>query len=66
MIHEKENFPLQNWELVSVNPVDKNWEWKDLFSFWAINIQSIFGFSLIASLYLVYDLNFFVVLSDVY
>ena len=63
MIHEKENFPLQNWELVSVNPVDKNWEWKDLFSFWAVNIQSIFGFSLIASLYLVYDLNFFVVLS---
>ena len=52
---------LINWELVSVNPNDKNWDWKDLFCFWGINIQSIIGFSLIASLYLIYDLNSFVV-----
>ena len=30
--------------------------------FWGINIQSIIGFSLIASLYVVYSLNSFVVL----
>jgi NCS1 family nucleobase:cation symporter-1 len=53
---------LINWELVSVNPNDKNWDWKDLFCFWGNNIQSVIGFSLIASLYLVYELNVFVVL----
>ena len=53
---------LINWELASVNPNDKNWDWKDLFFFWGSNIQSIIGFSLIASLYLVYELNIFVVL----
>jgi len=53
---------LINWELVSVNPNDKLWDWKDLFCFWSVNIQSIIGFSLIASLYLVYELNVFVVL----
>ena len=50
-----------NWELVAVNPNSKNWDWKDLFCFWSVNVQSIIGFSLIASLYTLYDLNFFVV-----
>ena len=63
MIQENEKFQLTNWEIVSVNPADKNWDWKDFFCFWAVNIQSIIGFSLIASLYIVYDLNLFVVLS---
>ena len=35
--------------------------WKDLFCFWGNNIQSIIAFSLITSLYLVYELNFLVV-----
>jgi NCS1 family nucleobase:cation symporter-1 len=56
------NIELKNWELVSVNPSDKKWDWKDLFCFWGNNIQSIIGFSLIASLYLLYSLNFLVVL----
>ena len=51
-----------NWEIVSVNPNNKIWSWKDLFCFWGSSIQSIIGFSLIASLYIVYQLNFFVVL----
>ena len=63
MIHQKEKFNLTNWEIVSINPADKNWNWKDFFCYWAINIQSIIGFSLIASLYIVYDLNFFIVFS---
>ena len=63
MIPNKEKFDLVNWEIVSVNPVDKNWRWIDFFCFWAVNIQSIIGFSLIASLYIIYDLNFFIVLS---
>ena len=52
---------LTNWDLVSVNPNEKNWDWKVLFCFWGINIQSVIGFSLITSLYLIYDLNSFVV-----
>ena len=54
---QKSKKTLINWDLVSVNPNDKNWDWKDLFCFWAVNIQSVIGFSLIASLYLIYDLN---------
>ncbi len=63
MIQQNEKFQLTNWEIVSVNPADKNWDWKDFFCFWAINVQSIIGFSLIASLYIIYDLNFFIVFS---
>jgi len=63
VIQQKETLNLMNWEIVSVNPNNKIWNWKDLFCFWGSSIQSIIGFSLIASLYLVYQLNFFVVLS---
>ncbi len=62
MNKSKSSNKLINWELVSVNPNDKNWDWKDLFCFWGNNIQSIIAFSLITSLYLVYELSFFVVL----
>ena len=62
MNQNKSKNNLINWELVSINPNDKNWDWKDLFCFWGNNIQSVIGFSLIASLYLVYELNVFVVL----
>ena len=48
---------LTNWELVSTNPNQKNWTWKTLFNVWANIIQTVIGFSLITSLYLVYDLN---------
>ena len=61
MIQQKENFSLKNWEIVSVNPAEKNWTWKDLFCFWGNSVQNIIGFSLIASLYLIYDLNAIVV-----
>jgi len=58
---DKSKNNLINWELVSVNPNDKTWSWTDLFCFWGVNIQSIIAFSLITSLYLVYELNFLVV-----
>jgi len=61
VIQEKVKNNLINWEIVSVNPSDKKWDWVDLFCFWGINIQSIIAFSLITSLYLVYDLNIAVV-----
>ncbi len=62
MNQQKSNKTLINWDLVTVNPSNKNWNWKDLFCFWGVGIQSVIGFSLIASLYVIYDLNTFVVL----
>ena len=61
MSQEKIKKSLINWDLVTINPNNKNWNWKDLFFFWGVNIQSVIGFSLIASLYLVYNLNSLVV-----
>ena len=62
MNQNKSNYSSSNWELVSINPNEKKWDWIDLFFFWGNNIQSIIAFSLIGSLYLIYDLNVFVVL----
>ena len=56
MSESKKN-ELINWELVATNPSNKSWNWKDLFCYWGVNIQSVIGFSLIASLYLIYQLN---------
>ena len=61
MNQPKVKYSLSNWDLVTVNPNYKTWNWKDLFCFWAVNIQSVIGFSLIASLYILYSLNTFVV-----
>ena len=63
MSQNKVSKKIINWELVAVNPTNKNWDWKDLFCFWGVNIQSIIGFSLIASLYTIYNLNSFVVFA---
>jgi len=59
---QKSKNTLINWDLVTVNPSNKVWNWKDLFCFWGVNIQSVIGFSLITSLYVIYNLNTFVVL----
>jgi NCS1 family nucleobase:cation symporter-1 len=59
---KKVKYSQSNWDLVSVNPSYKNWDWKDIFCYWSVNTQSIIAFSLIASLYTVYNLNTFVVL----
>ena len=61
MSQEKIKKSLINWDLVTVNPSNKNWNWRDLFFFWGVNIQSVIGFSLITSLYLIYNLNSLVV-----
>tara|TARA_B100001057_G_scaffold49243_1_gene43903 strand:+ start:1253 stop:2710 length:1458 start_codon:yes stop_codon:yes gene_type:complete len=58
---QKSKKTLINWDLVTVNPNNKNWNWTDLFYFWGVNIQSVIGFSLITSLYVIYELNSFIV-----
>jgi len=63
VIPVKDKYQLRNWELVSINPNNRDWSKFDYFNFWAVSIQSIISFSLIASLYLLYDLNSLVVLS---
>ena len=63
MSQQKIKKNLLNWDLVTVNPANKTWDWKDLFCFWGINIQSVIGFSLITSLYVIYDLNSLIVFS---
>ena len=62
MSKKKVKYSQSNWDLVTVNPSYKNWDWKDIFCYWSVNTQSIIAFSLIASLYTVYNLNTFVVL----
>ena len=61
-MNQSEKFQLRNWELVSVNPNRRNWIWTDYFNYWAVSVQSVIGFSLIASFYLLYDLNSIIVL----
>ena len=61
MNQQKSNKTLINWDLVTVNPSNKNWNWKDIFCFWGVSIQNIIGFSLITSLYLIYELNTLIV-----
>mgnify|MGYP001188000763 FL=1 len=63
MNKDKEKFQIRNWELVSINPNNKNWGWFDFFNFWAISFQSLISFSLITSLYFLYDLNSIIVFS---
>ena len=63
MSQQKSKKTLINWDLVTINPNNKNWDWKDLFCFWSVNIQSVIGFSLITSLYLIYNLNTLVVFT---
>ena len=59
-----QNIELKNFELATVNPSNKTWTLADLFCFWANSIQTIAGFALISSLYLIYNLNSYLVLSS--
>jgi len=59
-----ENIELKNFELATVNPSNKTWTSIDLFCFWANSIQTIAGFALIASLYLIYNLSTVLVLTS--
>ena len=62
MNQKKVKYSHSNWDLATVNPNYKNWNWKDIFCYWSVNTQSIIAFSLIASLYTIYNLNSLVVL----
>ena len=56
---------LYNEDLAPV-PVDKrDWGWFELFNVWANDVQSLFGYTLAASLFLTYGLNGWAVFAGI-
>ena len=48
---------LYNADLAPTPKKDKNWGWFEIFNVWANDVQSLFGYTLAASLFLTYGLN---------
>lgn len=48
---------LHNDSLVPLNKDEQTWGWFDIFNIWANDIQSLFGYSLVASLFIAYGVT---------
>jgi len=48
---------LYNKDLAPTDPKKKTWGWFEIFNVWANDVQSLFGYTLAASLFLTYGLN---------
>ena len=48
---------MYNKDLAPTPKKDKNWGWFEIFNVWANDVQSLFGYTLAASLFLTYGLN---------
>ena len=48
---------LYNRDLAPTDKKKKNWGWFEIFNVWANDVQSLFGYTLAASLFLTYGLN---------
>jgi len=48
---------LYNKDLAPTDKKEKNWGWFEIFNVWANDVQSLFGYTLAASLFLTYGLN---------
>jgi len=48
---------LYNKDLAPTDKKNKNWGWFEIFNVWANDVQSLFGYTLAASLFLTYGLN---------
>ena len=48
---------LYNSDLAPTSPSDKKWGWFEIFNVWANDVQSLFGYTLAASLFLASGLN---------
>ena len=48
---------LYNKDLAPTDKKQKNWGWFEIFNVWANDVQSLFGYTLAASLFLTYGLN---------
>ena len=54
---ERKNSKLYNEDLAPLQPEDRNWGWFSIFNVWSNDIQSLFGYTLAASLFLSYGLS---------
>ncbi|TKT81337.1 NCS1 family nucleobase:cation symporter-1 [Aquamicrobium sp. LC103] len=48
---------LYNEDLAPLHPKKRKWGWFEIFNVWANDVQSLFGYTLAASLFLTYGLN---------
>lgn len=56
---------LYNHDLAPVKHEDRRWGWFEIFNVWSNDIQSLFGYTLAASLFLNYGLNGWAVLAAI-
>lgn len=54
---ERKNSRLYNDDLAPLQPEDRKWGWFSIFNVWSNDIQSLFGYTLAASLFLSYGLS---------
>lgn len=54
---ERKNSRLYNEDLAPLQPEQRNWGWFSIFNVWSNDIQSLFGYTLAASLFLSYGLS---------
>ncbi|MGP4713356.1 MULTISPECIES: NCS1 family nucleobase:cation symporter-1 [unclassified Psychrobacter] len=54
---ERKNSRLYNEDLAPLQPKERNWGWFAIFNVWSNDIQSLFGYTLAASLFLSYGLS---------
>ena len=57
LVIEKRDPSLYNDDLAPVLPKDRSWGWFEIFNVWANDVQSLFGYTLAASLFLTYGLS---------
>lgn len=56
---------LYNEDLAPIKHKDRTWGWFEIFNVWSNDIQSLFGYSLAASLFLIYGLNGWAVMGAI-
>ena len=56
---------LYNEDLAPIKKRDRNWGWFEIFNVWSNDIQSLFGYTLAASLFISYGLNGWAVMAAI-
>ena len=56
---------LYNKDLAPTDKKKKNWGWFEIFNVWANDVQSLFGYTLAASLFLTYGQMMYKVYLDI-
>lgn len=56
---------LHNEDLAPLAPEKRTWGWFEIFNVWSNDIQSLFGYTLAATLFISYGLNGWAVLAGI-